>query len=228
MRWIGEHIWDLVSRFRQNVYLEKLGPSNSEFPLVWDLSNTIGSDGKANKYKLAYNLELPNLRGSMFTISGNEGSFNENRWLIPRRYKDGAYLSGASEDFSAAELATISFDTHMRIQSFIGDGVKNPHKIILYTAMDQTSLANNLEFGLFISTPSPNDLTLTYTFYKLFDVNIASVSTGIRKTIWNGPTVITPLSIEGVIYSYGFHNPAHATPINQDIDNLKYWATIYC
>ncbi len=43
MRWIGQHIWDFISRFRTTVYLENLETSSEENVLVVD------SDGKVTK-----------------------------------------------------------------------------------------------------------------------------------------------------------------------------------
>ena len=43
MKWIGQHIWDFISRFRTTVYLENLETSSDENVLVVD------SDGKITK-----------------------------------------------------------------------------------------------------------------------------------------------------------------------------------
>ena len=43
MKWIGQHIWDFISRFRTTVYLENLETSSEENVLVVD------SDGKVTK-----------------------------------------------------------------------------------------------------------------------------------------------------------------------------------
>ena len=43
MKWIGQHIWDFISRFRTTVYLENLETSSDENVLVVD------SDGKVTK-----------------------------------------------------------------------------------------------------------------------------------------------------------------------------------
>ena len=43
MKWIGQHIWDFISRFRSTVYLENLETSSNENVLVVD------SDGKVTK-----------------------------------------------------------------------------------------------------------------------------------------------------------------------------------
>ena len=43
MKWIGQHIWDFISRFRSTVYIENLETSSEENVLVVD------SDGKVTK-----------------------------------------------------------------------------------------------------------------------------------------------------------------------------------
>ena len=43
MKWIGQHIWDFISRFRNDVYLESVGTSSETNVLVVD------SDGKITK-----------------------------------------------------------------------------------------------------------------------------------------------------------------------------------
>ena len=48
MKWIGQHIWDFISRFRSDVYLESLSTSTETNILVVD------SDGKITKIKLNY------------------------------------------------------------------------------------------------------------------------------------------------------------------------------
>ena len=43
MKWIGQHIWDFTSRFRNDVYLETLTENFDEFTVV------IGNDNKLYK-----------------------------------------------------------------------------------------------------------------------------------------------------------------------------------
>jgi len=44
MKWIGQHIWDLISRFRANVYLDYTMPTTPQTDVVG-----VGSDGKLYK-----------------------------------------------------------------------------------------------------------------------------------------------------------------------------------
>ena len=43
MKWIGQHIWDFVSRFRNDIYLESL-PTTTETDVL-----VVDSDGKVSK-----------------------------------------------------------------------------------------------------------------------------------------------------------------------------------
>ena len=45
MKWIGQHIWDFISRFRNTVYLEYLFPSASTTVLVVDPDGKVGTNG---------------------------------------------------------------------------------------------------------------------------------------------------------------------------------------
>ena len=44
MKWIGQHIWDLISRFRNYVYLEKVDTSTSTTALVVDNDGKVGTN----------------------------------------------------------------------------------------------------------------------------------------------------------------------------------------
>tara|TARA_R110000765_G_scaffold7878_2_gene25689 strand:- start:3789 stop:5714 length:1926 start_codon:yes stop_codon:yes gene_type:complete len=44
MKWIGQHIWDLISRFRYYVYIEKADPSTSTRALVIDEEGKVGTN----------------------------------------------------------------------------------------------------------------------------------------------------------------------------------------
>ena len=272
MKWIGQHIWDLISRFRYYVYMEKVDPSTSTTALVVDpdgkvgTNTSIGSPGvesvtttdgtyidmtpntpTAGAVTVTSDLsavdgtsdvttrflskdntwDVPTYTtgtgGAMFAISGNENSFNENRWLIPRRYKDGDYLSGASEDLSAAEMATIQFDTHLRLQNFLADGNLQPVRYEGYIAMQQIILHHDLEFGVFEASPADGDATLAYTFTSYDTMQPHGTTDRIKKI----SGTISDTLAAGTMCSFGFHNPAYVTPADQDIDDFKYWITVY-
>ena len=159
---------------------------------------------------------------AMFVASGNESSFNENRWLIPRRYKSGDYLSGASEDFSAAELANQSFDLNLRLENFIADGIIKPVRYEVYFSIQQTSIDSDMEFGIFKSLPSAGASNLSYAFPPYTSSQPFGTTNGLVRLNGN----ISDNLSAGTICSFGFHNPS-GTPANQDIDNLKYWITVY-
>ena len=46
MKWVGQHIWDLISRFRYYVYLEKTDVSTSTKALVIDHEGKIGTNSQ--------------------------------------------------------------------------------------------------------------------------------------------------------------------------------------
>ena len=48
MKWIGQHIWDFISRFRSDVYLEDLDTSSEQNVLVVDSDGKV--TGKAPMY----------------------------------------------------------------------------------------------------------------------------------------------------------------------------------
>lgn len=160
---------------------------------------------------------------AMFAVSGTEVSFDQNRWLIPRRYKDGDYLSGASEDFDATELANQSFNTNIRLEQFIADGSIHPVRYEVWFAMQQTSLDVNMQFGIFKSTLQEGDSTISYAFTSYGSSQ--PYETTDQPVRLKGDIVETLQA--GQICSFGFHNPTGDAPATQDIDDLKYWITVY-
>ena len=169
--------------------------------------------------------------GAMFAVSGMENSFNEDRWLIPRRYKlavsptgtsNGDYLSGASEDLSAVEMANIDFVTHLRLETFVSDGVLQPVRYEVYIVMQQTALDANVEFGIFETNPTNGDSDITYTFTSYGSTQPYGTADRIKKISGTISDTLTA----GTICSFGFHNPS-GTPATQDIDDLRYWITVY-
>ena len=170
-------------------------------------------------------------KGPPFSVSGTESSLNQDRWLIPRRYKladtptgtsNGDYLSGASEDFSASELATQDLVLNLRLENFVASGVSNPIYYELIFAMQQTSLDADLQFGIFKTNPSEGDTTVSSVFTSLATSQPSTTSNGIKKI---SGTISESLS-SGTICSFGFYNPS-GTPASQDVDDLRYWISVY-
>lgn len=48
MKWIGQHIWDLISRFRNYIYVEKTDTSTSTKALVVDPDGKVGTNSNIN------------------------------------------------------------------------------------------------------------------------------------------------------------------------------------
>jgi len=168
---------------------------------------------------------------SMFSVSGTENSLNEDRWLAPRRYKladnptgtsSGDYLSGASEDFSISELTNQSFTTNIRLENFLSNGITNPIRYEVMFSMQQTSLDADLQFGIFKSSPTDGDTTLSYSFTSYVTSQPHATTNGIKKI----SGTITDTISASTICSFGFHNPS-GTPATQDVDDLRYWITVY-
>ena len=83
MKWIGQHIWDLISRFRGKVYIENLEGSNSTTALVIDpdgqlKTNSLGSggNGEAAKVRLPVRFDEANgvSKGDPVYIKSYHGS----------------------------------------------------------------------------------------------------------------------------------------------------------
>ena len=72
MKWIGQHIWDFISRFRTTVYFENLETSSETNVLVVD------SDGKVTKNTTAAGDITSVTAGSGLTGGGSSGSVTLN------------------------------------------------------------------------------------------------------------------------------------------------------
>jgi len=129
-------------------------------------------------------------KGAPFSVSGTENSLNQDRWLIPRRYKladnptgtsNGDYLSGASEDFSASELATQDLVLNLRLENFIASGVSNPIYYEVIFAIQQTSLDADLQFGIFKTNPSEGDTTVSSVLQALQPLSQAQLLMELKK-----------------------------------------------
>ena len=86
MKWIGQHIWDFISRFRNTVYLENLETSSNENVLVVD------SDGKVTKNT---------------TLGGDDLSFDGSTANGVLTYKDADEISVESTLTYDSETLTI-------------------------------------------------------------------------------------------------------------------------
>ena len=72
MKWIGQHIWDFISRFRSTVYFENLETSSETNVLVVD------SDGKVTKNSAAAGDVTEVVAGNGLTGGGASGSVTVN------------------------------------------------------------------------------------------------------------------------------------------------------
>jgi uncharacterized protein YjdB len=89
MKWIGQHIYDLVARFRNDVYLEDLSTTTETNVLVVD------SDGKVSKTTVITGDVTGVTAGSNITVTTNScfkyisygfrlSNFNEFCWCFNR------------------------------------------------------------------------------------------------------------------------------------------------
>ncbi len=81
MKWIGQHIWDFISRFRNKVYFENLEGGNSTTALVVDsegrvFTNTLsaGGNGEASLVRLEVRYSEAVVKGDPVYVSGFHGS----------------------------------------------------------------------------------------------------------------------------------------------------------
>ena len=122
MKWIGQHIWDLISRFRSTVYFENLETSSETNVLVVD------SDGKVTKNSAAAGDITEVVAGSGLTGGGASGSVTLN--------------VGAGTGIDVAADA-ISVD----VSDFLtgGDG-GNDHRFAFATGTDSFTAYSNLTY----------------------------------------------------------------------------------
>ena len=77
MKWIGQHIYDLVSRFRNDVYLENLSTTTGTDSLVIDSdgkiskNTSIGGDITSLGTLTALDVDSINLNDKTITITGD-------------------------------------------------------------------------------------------------------------------------------------------------------------
>ena len=77
MKWIGQHIWDFISRFRSTVYLEDLDTSSEQNVLVVD------SDGKVTKNTTlgGDDLTITNASNNRVVTSTGGSGLNAETWF---------------------------------------------------------------------------------------------------------------------------------------------------
>ena len=102
MKWIGQHIWDFVSRFRSDVYFENLQGSAETTALVVD------ADGKVTTNSL----------------SGGSGDSEASKVRLPVRFKeavlkgDPVYISGYNSGQDRAEVQKADCNDANKMPSF--------------------------------------------------------------------------------------------------------------
>ena len=135
MKWIGQHIWDFISRFRTTVYLENLETSSEENVLVVD------SDGKVTKNTTLGGSDLTLTNEGDNRVITSTGGTSINAEANITYNADGLYLKSAlssypvlqllnsnsddtAPDFQFQKTALGADDDHLGQIRFIGDDVK--------------------------------------------------------------------------------------------------------
>jgi len=101
MKWIGQHIWDFISRFRTTVYLENLETSSEENVLVVD------SDGKVTKNTTlgGSDLTITNASDNRVVTSTGGSGLNAESGVT---YDGTTFAVGGLSYIDASELLAVS------------------------------------------------------------------------------------------------------------------------
>ena len=93
--------------------------------------------------------------GAFQWLSGSEGTFGVGNYLHPRKG------GGAMEEESSL---TTSFVDSVNFETNISDGIRTLSAYRISFAMAETSLDEDLQFGIFKVSPSDGDTDFTFTF----------------------------------------------------------------
>ena len=94
MKWIGQHIWDLISRFRDDVYLEDLSTTTETNVLVVDSNGKVGKNTDAGKHIIHYPF-----RGYSAGLSSGNFQFSED-------FQDAQAPFQLNQDYGATAIAS--------------------------------------------------------------------------------------------------------------------------
>ena len=145
MKWLGQHIWDFISRFRTTVYLENLETSSDENVLVVDSDGKVTKNTTLGGADLTYNGSTANgvlTYGSASTIdvestltySGESLSFSSSTTLKPQIQLTNTNTDANPPDFNFYKYATGADNDKLGKISFLGrdeaDGLQNYASII--------------------------------------------------------------------------------------------------
>tara|TARA_Y100001938_G_scaffold5552_1_gene6930 strand:- start:2188 stop:4293 length:2106 start_codon:yes stop_codon:yes gene_type:complete len=108
MKWIGQHIWDFISRFRSTVYIENLETSSEENVLVVD------SDGKVTKNTTLGGSDVTMTNGAdnrVMTATGATAITGETQFTYDASTQL-TTLASSTEGFPELKLQTDNGDTN--------------------------------------------------------------------------------------------------------------------
>ena len=130
MKWIGQHIWDFISRFRSTVYIENLETSSEENVLVVD------SDGKVTKNTTlggsdltitdASNNRIVTSSGGSALLAETYATFvntgNTSSLYLFSNENVSDYISFATTTNGSTRIQTVDADAALAHLTFVADG----------------------------------------------------------------------------------------------------------
>ena len=189
MKWIGQHIWDLISRFRDEVYLEDIptGTIEAGSNLGLDINNKVVKATVTNDPGVSSIDDLTDVdTGSLAPVSGEILEWNGSNWVPGVREE--TLLSNLVINVPGAAAGDYVFGNLRGIDTiYAGDGTKTALDIIKevmftygafgvpeLTVNDSESEAGALEFSrsfnvAFINGNSGSSVTASVTLEKNVD-----------------------------------------------------------
>ena len=101
MKWIGQHIWDFISRFRSDVYLEDISSGTIAS------GGNLGLDSNNKVVKANVTTDTNTNQLTTFTLTGDSGS---NQTIAHGNTLDVAGGNGISTVVGATDTVTVNID----------------------------------------------------------------------------------------------------------------------
>ena len=212
MKWIGQHIYDLISRFRSDVYLEDLSTTTETNVLVVDSTGKVSKSTTLADDIIEAEIDtLPGLisigtagtstifSGSSFQIINTTTSSTSQGGVVQLVSNDGAALGDDHRlgvvSFAAAEDASSTYKVGASIQAFADaawSSTENGTRLE-FSTMDgngATELSLTLDSDLLATFTGAVTVTgaLTGTLATASQPNITGVGT-IDTGVWNGTAI---------------------------------------
>jgi len=207
VKWIGQHIWDFISRFRSDVYLENLSATSETDILVVDSSGKVSTNSSAGGGASLTQEQVEDFAGSMIATGGTKTG-------ISITYQDGT----GDMDFEVDHDAATNFaaDEHYTQANIVATGDLNSGAITSdFGDIDNGS--NTLDTGA--ATVASLTCTAAGTFGGGYGSTGATISTaGVAQ--FNGAiTTDSTLSATGGIVINGNASGGGYIRLHEDTDN---------